>query len=287
MRTEYGLTHKTNWSKVLCCSLLGFATWGCPVAEPYYNENIGQEGVPVDPGAMSGTFALKLQSTTQTELPLLGKVTGGGDSYALVFRDYDMSDQTYTQETKLCGGLIRSENTDSTLPDESWQKVPQMESKQTDLRDGEGYLAVAGYIELWGLTNMDDPWNDPMPKDEFEAEEEPFAEQIVDMDEDGYPGMTIQVEGIVSGDFYFIQRKKANLEGIIVDEDRTFGLQVTHFEQTILGTTSGPTQQGYPQEPHPDPRQSWFEEIRLPSGSSCDDVMQAVEDGTMSRLRPF
>ena len=259
----------------------------CPVSEPYYDSQLNMESVPVEEGAMAGVFALKIQSTTETEIPLLGKVVGGGDTYALVTREYEPSTQTYTQEAALCGGLIRSENSTSTVEDANWRKVPAMSPRDIRITDGEGYMAVDGYIELWGLQNLSDPWTDPLPADEVEAEEEPFRSQIVDMDEDGQPGMTIHVDGLVSGDFYFVQRKTADLEGILLGPDRTLGLQITKFEQTILGSDTGPTQQGYPQNPHPDPKQSWFEEIRLENNADCDDVMNAVEDGQLSRLRPF
>lgn len=263
-----------------CCA-------ACPAPEPYYDAQLNMEAVPVEEGAMAGLFALKIQSTTETEIPLLGKVVGGGDTYALVNRVFNPEDQTYSQETALCGGLIRSENSESTIDDDDWQKVPSMAPRALELNDGEGYLAVDGYIELWGLHNLSDPWTDPLPADEVEAEEPPFRDQIVDMDEDGNPGMTIHVDGLVSGDFYFVQRKTADLEGILLGPDRTLGLQVTQFEQTILGSDSGPTQQGYPQNPHPDPMQSWFEEVRLSEDATCDDVMDAVTDGRLSRLRPF
>ena len=268
-------------------ALVATVPLGCPEdVEPHYDDDLGEEGVPVAPGAMAGTFALKMQITTVTELPALGESVGGGDTFVLVTRSYDEASATYAETLEVCGGRIAAENSTSTLPLESWQAIPATSPRTTTLRDADGYFERDAHLEQWGL-DLDDPYDDPLPADEVEALEPAFAETIVDMDDDGNPGMTIAVEGLVSGNFYFVQRKLSDMRGIIRSEDEIIGLNDTRFEQTILGAESGVVRQGFPQNPHPDPKQSWVQEIRLADDAGCDDVLDAVETEALSRLRPF
>jgi hypothetical protein len=258
---------------------------GCPQPEPYYDDELGLTAEPVGPGELAGTFGLKMQITTQTNLPVIGLVTGGGDTYLLVQRTWDEANQRYSQTQEVCGGRIVSETSTSTLPIESWQSVPAEPPTTMSINDGEGYFALEGHLELWGLDR--EAFDDPLPADHLEALEAPHADRIIDMDEDGQPGMTINVDGLVSGDFYFVQRKISSITGVVLGPDHIVGLNDTSFEQVILGASDAPVQQGFPQMKHPDPKQSWTDEIRLPEGAGCDEVLQAIEDETLARFAPF
>jgi hypothetical protein len=262
---------------------------GCPQPAPYFDDELGLTAEPVAPGELAGTFGLKMQITTQTNLPVIGLVTGGGDTYLLVQRSWDEATQRYRQTQQVCGGRIVSETSTSTLPIESWQSVPAEPPSTLTINDEEGFFALEGHLELWGLEReaFEDPYGDALPVDHIEALEAPHAGRIVDMDDDGQPGMTIFVDGLVTGDFYFIQRKISSITGVVLGPDRIVGLNDTSFKQIILGASDGPVQQGFPQMPHPDPKQSWTEEIRLADDADCDEVLQAIEDETISRFAPF
>lgn len=270
-------------------ALMVLAAAACPQPEPYFDDELGLTAEPVGPGELAGTFGLKMQITTQTNLPVIGLVTGGGDTYLLVQRAYDAATQTYSQTQEVCGGRIVSETSTSTLPIESWQSVPAEPPAALTISDGEGYFELEGHLELWGLARdaFDDPYADALPEDHVIALEPPHADRIIDMDDDGNPGMTINVDGLVSGDFYFVQRKISTITGVVLGPDRIVGLNDTSFEQVILGASDAPVQQGFPQMKHPDPKQSWTEEIRLPDDAGCDEVLQAIEDETLSRFEPF
>ena len=259
----------------------------CSAPAPYYDDDIGLEGTAVPPGALAGTFALKMQITTVTDLPIIGEVVGGGDTFVLVTRSYDSGTQSYAQINQVCGGVIRSETSTSTMPDSTWRAVPAAAPRSLEIRDEDGYFFVDGHLELWGLANLDDPWEDRIAQDEIEATEEPYRSQIVDMDQDAHPGVSIAVDGLVSGDFYFVQRKISDIKGVVLSADHIVGLNTTSFEQTIIGADPGPVQQGFPQNKHPDPKQSWTEEIRLDDDGDCDDVLAAIDNEDLSRLRPF
>ncbi len=265
------------------------AAGGCPGPEPYYDDDIGVEAVPVGPGELAGTFALKMSITTVTDLPIIGPQEGGGDTYVLVTRTYDEGAGTYTQVHQVCGGEIKSQNSVSELPASSWRALEAQVPRSIEIRDEDGFYDVEGHLELWGLANMDDPWDDALPEDDQQALEEPHASHIVDTDDDDHPGMTITVvEGIVTGEFYFVQRKKTRLEGVVQGPDHIFGLNTTSFEQTIIGRAGDqPVLQGYPQQKHPEPKLNWFDEIRIGDNDGCDRVIEAVENEELSKFRPF
>lgn len=272
--------------RLRCLPLCALALTAC-APEPHYDDTLGITGVSVPAGTLAGTFALKIELITQTELPLIGTATGGGATYVLVDRTYDAGSGSYGQTHQLCGGRIRGEYSTSSIPTENWQKVPATAPRDVELRDADGFAQVGGHLELWGLEGLEDPYEGAIPLDAEEAASEPHASHVVDMDEDGNPGFTVTVEGLASGDFYFVQRKITDMEGVVLGPDRVVGLHVTDFHQTIIGAANGPVQQGYSTVQHPDPKESWYEEVRITDGGDCDDVLQAVEDETLSPRRPF
>lgn len=124
------------------------------------------------------------------------------------------------------------------------------------------------------------------------------------MDDDGNPGYTLTFSGFFNGKLYSVQRRILELEGITLGPDRVLGLIRTSYETVGLGgefpdaerEDAGPEpepeeeedeERGPPFETHPDPKESWFEEVRLSEGATCDDVMRLEDDGRISRIRPF
>ena len=99
--------------------------------------------------------------------------------------------------------------------------------------------------------------------------------------------MTLFLGGFIEAEVYFVQRKRVELEGLIVEEDRYTGLAEAAYEQITLGSTNSLVNENIEKEPHPNPKESWFEEIRIDDGADCDEVEAAMSDGRISRLNPF
>ncbi len=270
-------------------SLLLLPAAACPGPEPVYNEDIDLEAVPVQPGELAGTWAVKHAFNTWADIPIVGRSEAWGDTYLLMERTYDEQSGSYAQTLKPCWGSLASENNVSYIPDDGWLSVPAQAPRGLEARDDDGFYSVDAHLELWGLEGLDDPYDDPIPVDENEADEARFADMIVDMDDDGKEGMTLVVEeGFYSGELYFVQRKKLDLEGVMQGPDKVVGLLTPSFEScTISLETGGPIVQGKPQHPHEDPKANWFEEVRLPDGADCTDVIAAKDDELLSKFTPF
>jgi len=258
---------------------------GCGPA-PVYDEELGIQAVELEEGALAGTFALYSVTTNLIQVPLFGDEEGGGVNYILVNRDYDEATGKYTQETRLCGGYnFEVGGVTSGPPTETYPLVPGSFGEEVEVEHQLGTIGVTGMVQLWGVRGILDPLASPMPEDAEEAER---LDMIYDMDGDGEPGVTAQVSGLFTGRVFFIQRKLLELNGLALGPDRVVGLTTSRYEMIILGDTFSFWDPGDGSaNPHPDPQKSWFEERRLPTGSACGAVLEAVFEGGLGETKPF
>ena len=260
---------------------------GCGGQEPVYDDALGVTAIPVEEGALAGTFALKTLSLNIEDTPV-GEAEGGGTNLRLVRRSYDEASGTYLQRSLLCGGRnFEVAGATQTIPEASYRKVPES-TQEVTIADETGVYTSTGHLQLWGIRDLPDPYNTPLPKDIAEASVPPNNTRVYDMDEDGNPGVTIQFSGVLIGDAYGIQRRQMDLRGVTLGPDHIIGLSALTKESVRLGASNRLLLGGTPSfRPHPDPLESWFDEVRIDEGADCDDVMALDADGTLAQLRPF
>jgi hypothetical protein len=272
---------------LLAAALVAAAACGAPPL-PAYDTTIGVHAIPVAPGALAGTFALYLEVATIVTVPLPGvdPQPGGGDSWFLVTRTFDAK-TGYHETHRLCGGRIWDVmGTKTTISDAARRMVPA-EAVRSVAVSPAGDYALDGHLELWGLAGLPDPYNTDLPTDAAGFQQAPAKDWVVDMDGDGHPGMTAHVQGFASGDVYFVQRRRINLEGVTRGADRVFGLDFADARKVTIGATSSLLAQPTPVAADPNPQRSWFDETRLPAGATCDEVSKVVADGVIGKVRPF
>ena len=99
-----------------------------------------------------------------------------------------------------------------------------------------------------------------------------------DQDEDGQPGVTNTLTGLLNCDTYVTQRWWARLDGEIVDENTIAGAVVDNFsEQTVIAATSV-CDTGSPDTRSEEcPAHQYFKMIRLADGADCDDVLALTD----------
>ncbi len=275
-------------SALLLVAATSVCAGGC-APEPYYDDELGIEGVPVPRGSLAGTFALKTRTLTLEQAPVFGEVEGGGTNLRLVTRAFDEESGTYQQESVMCGGEnYEVAGLTQFIPDDTWPKVPKSVAEVVELEHDTGFYVGKGHLQLWGLHDLPDPFDTPLPTTKEEAASEPHASHIFDMEGDGHPGVTILMEGIVNGEIYGIQRKTVDLEGVTLSEDKAVGFAFLSKESLQLGADNDllNVEKGS-SRPFPDRRESWFEELRLDAGAGCDEVLAAEADGRFTRLGPF
>jgi hypothetical protein len=257
--------------------------------EPVFDSEIGVEAIPIERGAAAGTFALKVVNTTLVKVPVLGDFAGGGTNYRLVTRAYDADKDTYRQSSFLCGGFnFEVGGVVVSLPESTYRAVPESVAEVVTIDDAGTYDQV-DHLQLWGLRDLPEPFDTPLPATKDEAAASPNKERIFDMDDDGNPGITSIVSGAVEGEVYAIQRKTVTTRGVVLGPDRAIGLAKNTNEVLQLGNNNVllDRQSEGSSEPHPDPKRSWFEEVRVDEGADCDFVMAAEDDGLLSRFAPF
>jgi hypothetical protein len=99
-----------------------------------------------------------------------------------------------------------------------------------------------------------------------------------DQDEDGQPGMTNTLTGLLNCDTFVTQRWWARLQGEIVDADTIAGAVVDNFsEQTVVAGT-GLCDTGSPDTRSEEcPMHQYFKMIRLADDATCADVLALTD----------
>ena len=255
-------------------------TFGLGCEEPFFDDNIGVEGVPVEAGSLAGTFALKSQALDQADAPLIGKVDAGGITFGLVIRTWRGNEEPnlYDERIEVCdvenfevAGLttVNSRDTIESIP---------VSDAVVDVDHGTGAFVRQTYHEFWAVEGLDDDASFPS---------NPGSRVFYDMDDDGNPGTTVLASGLVTGEVYVAQRKTVDQAGVVRGTDKSFGLARVKKEGIILDATNDLLKTESERVPHPDPKQSWWMEIRLDDDAGCDDVVRAKEDDDLPRRRPF
>jgi hypothetical protein len=279
---------------VVCACVVAFVdavggATACAPVEPRYDDDIGIAAVPIAPGEAAGTFALKVVNTTLVHIPVLGDAAGGGTNYRLVHRTWDVDAGLYHQTSRLCGGYnIEVGGVTTTLPESTYRAVPESLAEIVTI-DDDGTYKQADHLQLWGLKDLPEPFATPLPANKDEAQQSPHKDRIYDMDDDGHDGVTAHITGAVQGDVFIVQRKTVTTHGVILGPDHALGLAQNTNEVVQLGNTNPllDRQSEGSSEPHPDPRRSWFEEVRVDEDAGCDLVMRAEDDGLLSVVAPF
>ena len=112
------------------------------------------------------------------------------------------------------------------------------------------------------LTNIS---TDPLPT----LEKDP---RVIDEDEDGFPGLTVHITGLVGGKVRVVTKGWTALEGELISNNRIEGYVRWFTEQRILSATNSLLKSPPRTSPDKDPTQSWFRMIRPSSDTTCRDL---------------
>lgn len=248
---------------------------GC--AEPFYDDDIGVEGVPVDVGALAGVFGVKGVAVDQADT-VLGKVDTGGMTFYLSRREFNAETRVYDETLEPCvvinfetAGLSTENSTDGIA------SIPAISATLT-VDHATGAYTRSTFFEYWAIRGLDD--DAPLPSDVDD-------DVYYDADGDDHPGITVFTSGLVNGEVYVAQRKTVTTGGVVQGEDLSFGLLQAKKEGLVLGASNDLLLTEAARVPHPDPKESWWADVRLDDDASCDDVSAAIDDEVIPRRRPF
>jgi hypothetical protein len=208
---------------------------------------------------LSGRWALFQQTVTSSKVPVIGKVYS--KTRAVVLFDLTHAEERLSGRGSVCAIEINSGSrmVKTILPPAFRRGLPpsEMDARLTLSSGRLWFFQPRTQSVLGAQLALPD---DPLPTS-------PSDPRVVDQDEDGKPGVTVQIKGIVEGDIYVIQRSWSELTGSQTtpgrfDGDITFGQ-----EQVILGATRDVLKKPMPAAP--EPTRSSFKLIKLADDATC------------------
>ena len=132
---------------------------------------------------------------------------------------------------------------------------------------GTKVLTLPSFVEVEGA-HLTDLAQDALPTSVSDS-------RVYDQDQDGNPGVTIKLTGLVSGDLYVVQRQISELTGVATGPDRVSGHYGFSSEQVILDSnpTSLKALAAQTAIVDPDACASTFTLVRVAATAACADIL--------------
>ena len=261
---------------------------GCEQKEAVYDANIDLTAIPIEEGALEGQFALRVRTNAIADLSFLGDLESISDSYWIMQRTYDPELQTYEQAMDFCTSVnFEIAGMKTTVLDGTYDRVENNTSTLI-IDHATGAYESKDILLLYALKNLDDPLTAALPQNEEELEDFLTKDHVYDLDQDGNPGVTLIAQGALNANLFSFSRHIRQLKGITLGPDRLVGLMTNNRYSYVIESDNPLMLAGLkPMPPHPDPKENWFEEIRIDDEVTCGSVLDLVEDGSFSKVRPF
>jgi len=218
---------------------------------------------------LAGTWASLQVASTVANVPLLGEMPTLSRAVLKLTVVADGDDLLVTHKTCSLSLESDTEVVATVVPDSFVAALSEEHKPSLVSFDGPSpTFTQPKYVELHGLI-LDDPVNDPMPTDAADP-------HILDLDNDGNPGLTIFITGLIDGALYVVQRARSTLDGTIVSADRIEGQMLWEQEQVVLGSDNPILAENHP-ETWVDPvkENSYFVMIRVDDDWECEQILSA------------
>lgn len=211
---------------------------------------------------LSGTYIMFQQTTSVTELPVLKDVTAKMRVTTLVNLTHE--GKALKGAGKLCDLHIES-STDlirTEFPAAFKRALPAIDVDLSLSGEGDSMKLNQAASTIVLGAKLKDRLREKLP---HEADDS----RIFDQDKDGQPGMTVKVDGFVSGEVYVVQRTTTRLKG-----ERFGGSFRGHVlfknEQNVVGASSVMLNRS--PHPRPDLSQSFFRLEKVAPALTCSEA---------------
>ena len=214
---------------------------------------------------LAGTWAMLQVYPRIAELPLVG--ASAQVSYVVQHVDIEQDGLTLVMNDLYCFTVIDEESSiaETEIP-ESFMKSLNPRPRTAMLRETKEGFAFdqLTYIEVRGAI-LEIPETDELPTD-------PEDPRVIDQDDDGFPGMTVNVSllGLMADQIYVVQRVQYGLQGAVLSDDRIEGLIEWTDEQNVLDATSALLMAGAESQQDPDPAKHFFVMLRAEEEWTCE-----------------
>ena len=211
---------------------------------------------------IGGYYGQRIILSGIAEVPVLGFQETNTVGLALVEINNDngiLSSRIKTCETK----IQRPDDIVTTVIPEAF-----IESLPITYRSGfvnDNSVELSRLVELNGI-RLNDPLMDDLPDNVND-------ERIYDQDGDGYPGVTVFVSGLISGQINLIQRTITQLSGQFLD-GKISGIVRWDIDEQILDSDQDLLKMGAPIIPNEDESRSVFELVKIPEEFDCSNLIE-------------
>jgi hypothetical protein len=217
-----------------------------------------------EPTDLTGTWAQRQVTVSNVDVPVVGTTRTPTVSLLLVEATPADAPGAFDLHLTTCGITMGSDADPArtVVPDAFVSALPEVDRRAVIGDDGT--YTVDWLTQVHGA-RLTDPENDALPT----SADDP---RVIDQDEDGRPGLTVRVTGLVDGEVYVAQRGRDRMVGRLAD-GRVDGLVEWTSEQAVLDAEVELLRTPVPSRPEPDPAAHVFGLRRLPAGATCADVV--------------
>ncbi|MBI5500099.1 MAG: hypothetical protein HY907_07630 [Deltaproteobacteria bacterium] len=152
------------------------------------------------------------------------------------------------------------------FPEDLVRRAGRFETSASLRREGDGVQFFQPRRWLVFGAHLEDEDADALPTDGAD-------ERVWDQDEDGHPGVTVEVRGLLDADLYLVQRSWTSLRGTVAGTDRIDGRIQWSEDHAVLGSTSSLLSSLPPSTPDPDPEASTFRTTRIDGDLDCAEIV--------------
>jgi len=231
-------------------------------------EDTNDETTEQDPLAQAvvGFYAVRIQITTEQTLPIIGASRSATIAYSLgEVRKENGGFMIYEKSCKyamLGGGVISA-----IIPDAVPNSVPQQATSISFVMDGDTVnFDREQSITILGA-NLNDIENEALPSDMDDT-------RLWDQDNDGQPGVTAFVEGLLEGEVYFVQRQRLSYSGSRGANGQFDGRVNDSSEQNIIGSTNALFEQDF--DTTSIPEENLVSLLPLENIESCSALVEQI-----------
>jgi hypothetical protein len=229
------------------------------------------DGPPVEPSpSLTGRWALR--TIASRYVPATGLTTAFNTrTVSTLLVDLTQNSTSVRLNAQYCEQ--HAEDPDAlahvVIPESYVRSLTAFERTGTYMKGTEtaDVLSLPSFVEVVG-TELENPKQDTLPNDASD-------ETVFDQDQDGNPGITIKLSGLVSGDLYVAQRQTSEMTGIALNRDRIDGHYGFTTEQTILASNPSTLKPLAEQTAIADPNlcASTFVLVRVESAANCANLL--------------
>ena len=217
------------------------------------------------PFDLTGVWAQQEISSSLSDAPLVGVVETTTTDTLLV--RMDQSGNRVEMVVESCGmdSLGSSSAAQVTIPQSYIDAMdPGHRSAVIEPWEGGYRIRQERFLRVLGA-ELDDIENEPLPVDADDP-------RVVDHDGDGNPGVTVLVDGLLSGEIYLLQRSWIELCGDVITPNRLEGFVRWGMDQSVVDASNLLLDANADSIPNPDWNTQRFVSCRLDQDMTCEEL---------------